>query len=70
MIWLPRTTDNSTYFAQSLEIEVSRVDCLYLPRLARIFVAQSMLSNIVEFQKVCHMTLYHATYIWKIDLIM
>ena len=21
MIWLPRTTDNSTYFAQSLEIQ-------------------------------------------------
>ena len=27
IIWLPRTTDISTYFAQSLEIEVSRVDC-------------------------------------------
>ena len=34
MIWLPRTTDNSTYFAQSLEIRgmESRLYIQYVPR--------------------------------------
>ena len=35
MIWLPRTTDNSTHFAQSLKFEVSRVDCICMSRGGR-----------------------------------
>ena len=37
MIWLPRTTDNSTYFAQSLEIRVieNRLYFVYLCSLPK-----------------------------------